>query len=1765
MVALIRPAPLHLVLVALCLGGETVHVDGWSATSYLFGSGDTEDAADKGADAPAGKRTLASFGTFSKPIPVDEPVTKRGRRDIEASVKAHAWPTTPFSPLCEAWAYLETGARVGKNKGESQQTGEVRGEPSAAWGYLDAFSKRGAVPSLDAWLEGKSDERWSYQNSSALAVDVASLATESSPLDRNLLPMALSLRAHSPHCEMHRTLARDAALAFALYDMQTGGSLPAAFAIVSRVKKDSVLGSQVILDGSLLQAAVDALQSNNHEESDNDGSSLLIPLPHETYHPSALEEDSEIVAILYGQVGSTAFASMYQSMKESKIPFVVRHMGHMSYEEETKGNSMASPTVLQGYGVRLDIRNVEYKAFDDSPGDKEKDGNAEPDWTEAGHKPEDPARDEYLAGVNLQSLLGRVDDTNAAPLSSDIQALQTALIQSHPSQLRSEAIVPPAWQRRPLSLQAATVITASSDPLETLKGVSQNLPSVAHSLANVQVPKSFEELAEEATNLAAKVGAVSPGWGDAAFGLYVNSRPVDVERPSFNIFQLLDVIRAEDRRLRALEAKVRPLLKSAGDDEWAALQAVRRMMDMGAKKLTEIGKKGSFDDGDSSATESDEYGDEYMDDEEEEESSEKYRIDVGRGGKAAVLYLNDIEKDPEYSSWPSSMQEMMYRAQFGGAPTVRRNLFTMLVVIDPTDAEVHPALSAVANLMNSQFPLRLGVLIVDDDDAAAGVASPPSPWDGGERSAHARDASLLLKYVTKEYGGMAAISCLLSTTHEVAEAGEMTANEYIGSFLSLLAEMGLLPTSSAGKVKKEMEALLEADASDAEAKSNDVNYDTAVQFAAEKLLRPGMSFFNGLPLPTGMDAFRTGINDILQYEQRHIMELVMKGAITDNGRSIYARLLSGDKLFKQYHPLLRESGGEYTVVSPQSDASSLMMPTSPAQSDLGSIDAIFLLEGVFDLDSPGGIDSAVSFLDLVVSPPEAWHESKSVLLAFRVLPSAPPTSTQAQVLANILSEASQFDLFHIQTVLKAFQGAAYESVPDAIAAIEQLGDLSSDILQKMADVAEKEKSPVAQYTAPQNENFYAANGRIYVPIDDDPISISDVKMLVAMEMDKTHAMTKLLLPHLLSPSGKDWASSALGRRIHQSIGTTASVLNDMMPSTSKPQQDYAATFDSLQREEGNPLYFAWNEGSSSSTKSLQVQVSVILDPLTEPTQRVAPLLIAIRDHLKLPLRLALAPRQVVQNDAPLSSYYRFVADPTAFPDSNPPSALFQNLPTNHLLTLRMDVPELWDVQQAYAIQDADNLRCDASGCGDEAVGGAIELSRIEYTLKSLLFFGQCYDVSQSTPPNGLQLTLDRSKSPQKMSESELNADGSQQLADSTPGELLAEHTDTLVMKTAGYWQLRANPGVWDMRIAEGSRGAEIYHMVEGSVAPSGRITLAKNATESSTKTLVMRDFSNQGKLLLVKRRKGYEEAELFSEEAATSGSQGEEHETVHVFSLATGHSYERLLKIMMLSVTKRTTAPVKFWLFENFLSPSFKASAKYMAEQIGCEVEFVTYKWPEWLRSQSEKQRLIWGYKILFLDVLFPLDVKKIIYVDADQVLRGSLTELWDLDLEGAPYGYTPMCSSRKETLGYQFWNTGFWKSHLREKPYHISALYVVDLERFRRELVGDRLRSVYQSLTADPNSLANLDQDLPNYAQHDIRIFSLPQKWLWCESWCSDETKAEAMTIDLCNNPEHKEAKISMAKRIISGDLFEESWEELDAEVARFNEDFLATQKAVT
>lgn len=42
--------------------------------------------------------------------------------------------------------------------------------------------------------------------------------------------------------------------------------------------------------------------------------------------------------------------------------------------------------------------------------------------------------------------------------------------------------------------------------------------------------------------------------------------------------------------------------------------------------------------------------------------------------------------------------------------------------------------------------------------------------------------------------------------------------------------------------------------------------------------------------------------------------------------------------------------------------------------------------------------------------------------------------------------------------------------------------------------------------------------------------------------------------------------------------------------------------------------------------------------------------------------------------------------------------------------------------------------------------------------------------------------------------------------------------------------------------------------------------------------------------------------------------------------------------------------------------------------------------------------------------------------MDADQVVRTDMGELYDMDIKGKPLAYTPFCDNNKEMDGYRFW-----------------------------------------------------------------------------------------------------------------------------------------------
>uniref|UniRef100_A0A8C2XFT3 UDP-glucose ceramide glucosyltransferase-like 1 n=1 Tax=Cyclopterus lumpus TaxID=8103 RepID=A0A8C2XFT3_CYCLU len=527
-------------------------------------------------------------------------------------------------------------------------------------------------------------------------------------------------------------------------------------------------------------------------------------------------------------------------------------------------------------------------------------------------------------------------------------------------------------------------------------------------------------------------------------------------------------------------------------------------------------------------------------------------------------------------------------------------------------------------------------------------------------------------------------------------------------------------------------------------------------------------------------------------------------------------------------------------------------------------------------------------------------------------------------------------------------------------------------------------------------------------------------------------------------------------------------------------------------------------------------VVAIVDPLTREAQKMSPLLIVLSQVVNVRLQVFMNCRAKL-SEMPLKSFYRFVlesdvnflANNTVSPG---PVARFMELPESPLLTLIMITPESWMVQAVSSPHDLDNIHL-------QEVNGVVTA---EYELEHLLLEGHCFDLSTGQPPRGLQFTLGMSRDPLMY--------------------------DTIVMANLGYFQLKANPGAWTLKLRKG-RSEDIYQILthDGTDSPA----------DAGDVLVVLNSFHSKIVKVRVQKKADKMNEDLLSENSESKGiwdsiarclkpTSKKKEDVLNIFSVASGHLYERFLRIMMLSVLRHTKTPVKFWFLKNYLSPSFKETIAHMAEKYGFQYELVQYKWPRWLHQQTEKQRIIWGYKILFLDVLFPLAVDKIIFVDADQIVRADLKDLRDFDLEGAPYGYTPFCDSRREMEGYRFWKSGYWASHLGHRKYHISALYVVDLKKFRKIAAGDRLRGQYQALSQDPNSLSNLDQDLPNNMIHQVAIKSLPQEWMWCETWCDDTSKVSAKTIDLCNNPKTKEPKLTAAARIVP------EWVEYDNEIKR-------------
>ncbi|XP_043469354.1 UDP-glucose:glycoprotein glucosyltransferase [Leptopilina heterotoma] len=1179
------------------------------------------------------------------------------------------------------------------------------------------------------------------------------------------------------------------------------------------------------------------------------------------------------------------------------------------------------------------------------------------------------------------------------------------------------------WQFQDLSHQAAERImnSPSNEAIQILLDIAQNFPMQAKSLIKTKVNADMKmEMNLNQQNFSATLN-IQPT--DTA--IFINGLFFDLE--TIDILTLLECLRAE---LRVME----PLYRIGFSN----------------KKIQKLLYLDSSTDAD----------------------NQDFAIDIR---DSAIIWVNDIEKDSQYRRWPEFLTELLRPTFPGMLRSIRRNLYNLVLIIDPLNSDSMALFSLVESLYAHYTPLRIGfVFVINYNTSITGLQDPSIAVNNAfhyfvESQKKPKEALYFLSNLRNFIGPDGA------TVDDIKKAIKDR------------------------DPKADVNYIL----------SEESEYDVGRHLACDFVKRTGFKTFpqallNGVPLSSSQlhsDSFEDAVLSTVMTQTPSIQKAVYKREVTDrddiveylmNLPNVMPRL--NERVLKMDKDMWMQLNGnvpkdkEFTKWSKE-DSSAWVMENSrylyvSRKSTTRHLYSLWIVLDLEEADSRKLLAETLEYLEgnayarasiIVNSARKDLSKSSINAIAVAAMNVLPPEKA-INFLRNLIKDE----------VVAQIENNNYEIEDESI--LNMLNDV--ELLWGINNVHSHYARNVLRVSSSQRAVI--CNGRLIGPFDENEEFTTEDFSLLERYSQNTYGdklFNILMKNNFLEEDDDDYGKNEVTDDVIMKISS-------LLVSRPQTRSRYDVLFNG---DEHSAIKI-----SAPIPDEVAFNIVGIVDPVSRGAQKLGPILDALKKSLNCNIKIFLNCLDK-NSDMPLKSFYRFVLEPEiqfgADGEMKGAVATFTKLPTSSLLTQHIHAPENWLVEVVRSVYDLDNIKLDNVAMGVHS----------EFELEHLLLEGHCFEAAVGNTPRGLQINLGTERIPTMV--------------------------DTIVMANLGYFQLKANPGEWRLRLRQG-RSSDIYDIV----TVDGQDIIHK---ENEVKVLLSSLRSHVLKLK-VSKKPDKAKMDLLSDDDNNSGiwnsisrtftneESEEQDEKINIFSLASGHLYERFLKIMMLSVIKHTKTPVKFWFLKNYLSPTLKDFLPEMSKAYGFEYELVQYKWPRWLHQQTEKQRTIWGYKILFLDVLFPLDVKKIIFVDADQVVRADLKELVNIDLGGSPYAYTPFCDSRKEMEGFRFWKHGYWRTHLQGRSYHISALYVVDLKRFRRIAAGDRLRGQYQALSQDPNSLSNLDQDLPNNMIHQVSIKSLPQEWLWCETWCDDSSKKHAKTIDLCNNPMTKEAKLQAAMRIL-------------------------------
>ncbi|XP_010523682.1 PREDICTED: UDP-glucose:glycoprotein glucosyltransferase isoform X2 [Tarenaya hassleriana] len=1363
----------------------------------------------------------------------------------------------------------------------------------------------------------------------------------------SLFRFSLTLRSASPRLVLYRQLADDSLSSFPLSD-------------------DSSLCCWVDIGSSLFFDESDLLSWLASPPAAED--SVQGPELFDFDHVHLDSRARTPVGILYGAVGTSCFRKFHvllsQAATKGKITYVVRPVlpsGCVGRTRRCGAIGAWDNVSLAGYGVELALKNMEYKAMDDSTIKK-------------GVTLEDP-RTEDLSQDVRGFIFSKIMDRKPE-LRSEIMAFRDYLLSSTISDTLD------VWELKDLGHQTAQRIVHASDPLQSMQEINQNFPSVVSSLSRMKLNESIKD------EILSNQRMIPAGKSLLA----LNGALLNIE--DMDLYMLMDLAH-QDLSLAHEFSKLKI------PDE-----AIRKLLL--ASPLPE---------------------------------PDSYRIDFR---SMHVHYLNNLEEDAIYRRWRSNINEILMPVFPGQLRYIRKNLFHAVYVMDPATVCGLESVDTIISLYENKFPVRFGVILYSEN------LIKKIEKNGGQilssdtvNDAHVKEdlSTLIIRfflYIKEHHGIQSAFQFLGNVNRLRTESADHAYDDIElqhveGAFVeTILPKVRSPPQDILLRLEKE-QTLKEA------------SEESSLFVFKLGLAKLRCCFLmNGLVFDSvEEDSLINAMND----ELPRIQEQVYYGQI-DSGTDVLDKLLAENAVHR-YNPQITTNGkskpryvslasssgrGEFvlndvTYLHPPETSDNVKYVTHLLVVDVATKKGIKMLhEGVRYLIE----GSKAARLGVLFSSYQNAHPHSLLFIkVFKI------TASSFSRRGNVLAFLDQLCLLYEHESLfkiKSPTGVATSQmfIDKVIENAEAYGFSSkayeSCLLESSDEKLLEHLMKVNQFLSwdlglESDMNAIITNGRVIFPVDERTFLSHDLQLLELVELSQRIKHVREII------EGVEW------RTMDPDL-LTSEFLSDVFMFVSSAMATRDRGSESARFEILNSQYSAVVMGNETAT----IHIDAVIDPLSPVGQKLASLLRVLGKHVETSMRIILNPVSSLA-DIPLKNYYRYVLpnmddfSSTGFV-VNGPRAFFANMPLSKTLTMNLDVPEPWLVEPVIAIHDLDNILL-------ENMGESTTLQAV-FELDALVLTGHCSEKDHE-PPRGLQLILGTKSRPHLV--------------------------DTLVMANLGYWQMKVSPGVWYLQLAPG-RSSELY-ILNGDHDEGQDQFLSKRITIDDLRGKVVH--------LEVVKKKGKEQEKLLVSSDGENGVQQKERESwnsnflkwasgfigggeqstkgdnkkelgkgerqgksINIFSIASGHLYERFLKIMILSVLKNTKRPVKFWFIKNYLSPQFKDVIPHMAQEYDFEYELITYKWPSWLHKQKEKQRIIWAYKILFLDVIFPLSLEKVIFVDADQVVRADMAELYDMDIKGKPLAYTPFCDNNKEMDGYRFWRQGFWKEHLRGKPYHIRIFLIM-------------------------------------------------------------------------------------------------------------------------